>query len=274
MVMDPQNEPFPIQVPRQVGGVSVIEMQQIDYPFFVDVRRDGMAEQSPIVANLPAVTLQWASPLQIDESANAERELTVLLRSTDSSWLRSDLNVNPDLQLYPELGFPIEGERASRTLAASIRGSFDSYFAERPSPFEGEQVVAEGAEALPVQGTIARSPDSSRLVVIGSAEFLDDVVLDISKSQFPDRYRNNLQLVQNAVDWCLEDEELLSIRSRGTYARLLRPMQEAEQKRWELGNYVVALLGLFAIAAVWYWWRQSEEPIIPLDAGDEQGGEQ
>jgi ABC-2 type transport system permease protein len=274
MVMDPQNEPFPIQVPRQVGGVSVIEMQQIGYPFFVDVRRDGMAGESPIVANLPAVTLQWSSPLQIDESANEGREVTVLLRSTANSWLRTDLNVNPSLDLYPELGFPIEGERTSRPLAVSIRGSFGSYFSGQPSPFEGAEAGEESGEAQPVVGTIEASPGSARLVVVGSGEFLDDVVLDISKSQFPDRYRNNLQLLQNAVDWCLEDEDLLSIRSRGTYARLLRPMQEAEQRRWELGNYVVALLGLFAIAVVWYWWRRNEQPVIPVDADAEQGGEE
>ena len=69
-VMDPQNEPFPIQVQRQVGGMSVVEIQRINYPFFVDVRQDSMAKDSPIVANLPAVTLQWVSPLEIDESKN------------------------------------------------------------------------------------------------------------------------------------------------------------------------------------------------------------
>jgi ABC-2 type transport system permease protein len=275
MVMDPQNEPFPIQVPRQVGGMNVIEMQQIDFPFFVDIRRDGMSSDSPIVASLPAVTLQWASPLQIDEAANAAREVTVLLRSTADSWLRTELNVNPDMQLYPEFGFPIEGERASRPLAVSIRGSFNSHFAGQPSPFEvdAEAEADVGTEAQPVLGTIETSPSSSRLVVIASGEFLDDTVLDISQSQFADRYRNNLQLLQNAVDWCLEDEDLLTIRSRGTYVRLLRPMEEAEQKRWEWGNYLVALLGLFALAVVWYWWRRNEEPLIPVDADAEQGGE-
>jgi ABC-2 type transport system permease protein len=277
MVMDPQNEPFPVQVPRQVGGVNVIELQQVSFPFFVDVRSDAMDKESAIVANLPAVTLQWASPLLIDEAANADRDVTVLLRSSEGSWLRTDLNATPNLEMYPELGFPVEGERASRPLAVSIRGSFDSYFRGRPSPFEVQDPSAEAppdAAGEITVGTIDVSPSSARLVVIGSGEFLDDVVLGISQSQSADRYLHNLQLLQNAVDWAVEDEDLLSIRSRGTYARLLRPMQEADQQRWELGNYAVALLGLLVIAVVWYWGRRNEQPMIPLDDLGEQGGEE
>ena len=198
LVLDPQNEPFPVQVPRQVGGMQVIEIQQISYPFFVDVRADGMSDSSTIVANLPALTLQWASPLQVDEEANAGREVEILLQSSRLSWLSSDSDVNPDLQLWPELGFPIEGEQAARPLAVSVRGSFTSYYADQPSPFEAAPTSApEGdeAEPPPALGTIESSPASSRLVVVGSAEFLDDVVLEISSSLSQDRYLNNRQFL-------------------------------------------------------------------------------
>ncbi|MGD2103995.1 MAG: Gldg family protein, partial [Anaerolineae bacterium] len=52
LVMDPQNEPFPVQTTRNVGGTQVREIQAIDYPFFVDIRSDGMASDNPIVSNL------------------------------------------------------------------------------------------------------------------------------------------------------------------------------------------------------------------------------
>ena len=78
--------------------------------------------------------------------------------------------------------------------------------------------------------------------------------------------------MQNAIDWAVEDEDLLSIRSRGTFARLLRPLQEEDQVRWEVFNYVVALLGLIGIGVLWRAIRRSEEPMIPTDAHTEQGG--
>ena len=66
MVMDPQNEPFPVQVQRMVSGVAVNEIQAINYPFFVDVRADAMDRNSPVVSSVPAVTLPWVSPVVAD----------------------------------------------------------------------------------------------------------------------------------------------------------------------------------------------------------------
>ena len=217
LVMDLRNEPFPFQVRREVGGLSVVEIQQTNYPAFVDIRRDSMAPQSPIVGDLPAVTLHWASPLNIDPTLNKGREVVTLLQSSKQSWLRTSADLEPDLEKYPEIGFPIEGEQAPRPLAVSIRGSFDSYFKNRASPFQdGPQFGAEGAaqgsaDQETILGTIEVSPETSRLVVIGSSEFVDDVSLSISQSLSPDRYLFNLQLLQNAVDWAVEDEDLLGI---------------------------------------------------------------
>jgi ABC-2 type transport system permease protein len=126
------------------------------------------------------------------------------------------------------------------------------------------------AEEPDFAGIIERSPESSRLVVVGSAEFLDDVVLEISRSQSQDRYLHNLQFVQNAVDWAVEDEDLLSIRSRGTFTRLLNPLTRAEQSFWEALNYGFALLGLIVVGVFWYMRRRNEEPMIPTDEQEER----
>jgi ABC-2 type transport system permease protein len=98
-------------------------------------------------------------------------------------------------------------------------------------------------------------------VVIGSAEFLTDVVFQISSSLTPDRYLNSLQFLQNAVDWSVEDVDLLSIRSRGTHARVLAPMSEGEQSFWEGLNYGVAFLALVGIGLMWNLRRRNERPM-------------
>jgi ABC-2 type transport system permease protein len=155
----------------------------------------------------------------------------------------------------------------------SVRGSFDSYYQDQPSPFESNESASTEA-GTPLLGTIDTSPDSARLVAIGSAEFLDDAVLEISRSISSDRYLNNLQLLQNAVDWAVEDEDLLTIRARGLYARLLEPMDQKQQSFWEGLNYAVALIGLVAIGVVWNLRRRSEEPmaLTAADADTTWGG--
>ena len=264
LVMDPQNEPFPARVERRVGAFTVQEIQRVEYPFFVDIRRDGMAAKSPITGDLPAVTLQWASPLEIDPEKNQDWEVVRLLRSTDKSWNRSSTNVQPDLATFPELGFPVEGERKARTLAASIRGSFESFFKNGPP------LSAEGEDSAQprVPTVIDRSPETSRLVVIGSSEFLDDTVLSFSRALSADRYLFNLQFLQNAVDWSLEDEDLLSLRSRGASTRLLKPLDDGDQTFWEALNYGVALAALVILGVVWKLRQRSEKPMELVDTGE------
>jgi ABC-2 type transport system permease protein len=264
LVMDPQNEPFPMQVRRDLGGFSVLEMQSVDYPLFVDVRRDGMETDSPILSNLQSVTLQWASPLEIDAIANQDREVERLLRSTEDAWLRSSFQVLPDQEAYPDLGFPVEGERSEQLLAASIKGSFKSYFAGRP-------LESVGADGLPIElpALIENSPDSARLVVFGSSEFVDDLVLELSRSLSADRFLFNLQLLQNAVDWAAEDLDLLALSSGGIYTRLLQPLDEREQTFWEAANYGAALAVLVVIGLVWNLRRRGERPMKLVDEGED-----
>lgn len=274
LVMDDQSQPFANIVARDVGGAQVQEIQALQFPFFVDVRPDGMDREQAIVAGLPAVTLNWVSPVVLDEAKNKDRQTSVLLNSSNSSWLRTDTNIQPNLELYPERGYPVEGEMKSQPLAAVVQGAFESYFKDKPSPF-AEQPPAEGEAAAPTPtpgpapdlSALDSSPTSARLVVIGSGEFLDDTVLQRSSYLVQDQILNNLQLVQNAVDWSVEDTDLLSIRSRGAYTRLLDPLTEREQTTWEVGNYIVALLALLLTGGLWYMRRRNEQPMTLTPQG-------
>lgn len=262
LVLDPQNEPFPIPITRQVGGFSVQEIQALDYPFFVDVRSDGMSKEHPIVAGLSAVTINWASPLFVDEAKNADRQASTLLSSTSGAWLRASTDITPNTDLYPRYGFPVEGETGSRPLAVVIQGSFESYFTGK------DLSTLQGLDANLQFNRIDRSPASARLLVIGSSEFLDDLVFNISSGLGGDRYLNSLQFLQNAVDWAVEDLDLLGIRARGAASRVLPPLEESDQTFWEVLNYILALAALGVIALVWYLRRSNEQPFPLLPASE------
>ncbi|NIN63694.1 MAG: ABC transporter permease, partial [Anaerolineae bacterium] len=283
LVLDPQNEPFPVVVTRMAGEMQIQEMQAIDYPFFVDIRSAGMAIESPIVSNLSAVTLNWASPITLDEAKNAHRQVSTLLQSSPASWTQTDTSIQPNFEVYPDLGFAVGDEQKAHTLAISVQGSFESAFRDQPSPLteaqaegeaeeaeEGEESAEVGTPQEPVPGTIEVSPSTSRLVVIGSAEFVDDIVFEISSRLAPDRYLNSLTLVLNAVAWSTEDVDLLTISSRGTQARVLVPLTEQQQTLWEGANYVVALVGLIGIGVVWNVRSKAERPLELLPPHSEE----
>lgn len=278
LVLDTQNQPFPVFTTRDAGGGAIVqEVQALDYPFFVDVRPNNMAADSPIAANLPAVMMSWVSPVELNEELNAERETSVLMRSSANSWAQTDMNVLPNYDLYPDTGFPIAAEQRSYPLAVSLQGRFQSYYKDNPSPFESGNeeaplLDATGTPQTPPQpiNTITDSPDSSRLVVIGSAAFVEDTVLNLAGFLNQSNVTNNLQFLQNIVDWSVEDLDLLAIRGRGTATRVLVPMTEQQQVSWEVANYVIALVALVAVYVSWRRRTQNEKPLVlvPAESGD------
>ena len=269
LVMDLQNAPFPMQTQRDLGDMVVTELQALDYPFFVDVRADGIDAENSIVSSLPFLTMDWASPLIVDAELDSTRA-TTLIRSSSQSWETTDSGIQPELEAYPELGFPIPDQRASFPLAVLIEGSFESAFVDAaPALDMGADEDETPAEPI---GSIERSPDDTRLVVIGSSEFVNDNVYQISLNFGGDRFASNLQLVANAIDYFTQDLSLASIRSRGSITRILPPISAAEQNQWTILNYAVALIGLALIGIVWQVARRSEEPIAlipPASDADE-----
>ncbi len=272
LVMDRQNAPFPVQTQRDLGDMVVSELQALDYPFFVDVRPNGLDAEHPVVSSLPFVTMNWASPVKMDESLLEDAAVTTLIRSSGASWETTDIDLQPNLEHYPDLGFPVGEEQGSFPLAVAVQGSFGSFFLDRPSPFEasGEDDTASQTEAI---GLIEQSPDHSNLIVLGSSEFVNDNVYQISLNFGGDRFASNLQLIANAIDWFTEDVSLSAIRSRGRAARLLPLISAAAQNQWVVINYAVALIGLMLIGAVWQIQRRAEQAIVLVGPSGEAAGD-
>jgi ABC-2 type transport system permease protein len=271
LVMDPENASFPIPVQEQRGPFRFQRIKLVPYPFFADIRQEGFKADHPALRGLQNVTAPWASPLTLNPAEGVESE--VLLRTSPQSWLNQTGSIDPDFRLYPKTGFGPGSEQESRVVAVALTGTFTSHFAERPSPlFEGDETGASGGEdaGLPADATgrtMKRSLPDARLVVLGSGELVSDLMLRISEQMGGEVHRGNLQLLQNLVDWSVEDTDLLAIRSTGTFARTLRPLPEGEPQLWEAAVYGVVLVLLAAAVLVPRLRRRRIEP-IPLGSAE------
>ncbi|MFV8781244.1 Gldg family protein [Microbulbifer sp. SA54] len=260
LVLDPQNSAFPVPVTRNVGGFQLQELRMLDYPYFIDVRGAGLNGDNPITANLPQATLSWASPIRVNAEKSAERSVTPLLQSSAESWQSSSTNVMPRYVDGRISAFTPEGERESRLLGVASTGRFDSYFAGKPSPLvqQPQEEVKDDDSDSPdsghklenLPGQITRSPESARIILFASNDFLRDQVVRMSGAAAGGDYLNTLQLAANSVDWSLEDAGLLSIRARSHFNRTLPPMEQDSRLFWETLNYICALLALGLVALI------------------------
>lgn len=262
LVLDPQNAAFPAPVTRNVGGFRLQEMRMLDYPYFIDVRGDGLNRDNAITADLPQTTVAWASPINVVAEKQGQRQVTELLRSSADAWLSSSTDVMPRIDESGLTAFTPEGERGSQLLGVISAGRFESYFAGQPSPLlaepdsedtdtgAGEDEQSEEAETSTISSVIERSPESARIILFSSNDFLRDTIIQMAGSAGGSEYLNTLQLTANTVDWSLEDAGLLSIRARGHFNRTLPPMENSAQMFWEYLNYILAALALGVVALV------------------------
>ncbi|MDJ0947751.1 MAG: Gldg family protein [Alphaproteobacteria bacterium] len=268
MVLDPQNAALPVPVEREAGGFRVREVHMLDYPYFVDIRRDGMADGSAPTAGLSQLTMSWASPIALDQDALKGRTVVPLVQSSPDSWTSDSTEIVPDFRAFTDHGFAVGKDRGRQLLGVAVEGKFTSYFAGKPSPLaqaageaEGDDTSgartnpgdatedkAEEKKAPVISGVIDRSPESARLILLGSTSFLSDSVLDIVSGAGGSQYLTPVTLAENLVDWSLEDRGLLALRSRsGHFARTLLPLGRDMQLVWEYGNYILAFLGLAGV---------------------------
>lgn len=244
LVMDPQNASLPIPVTRTLGGMQVQEIRMLDYPYFVDVRKEGFPEESPITSDLPQLTVAWPSPITVDKEKSKELNIVELLRSSAQSWSTSSLDIMPLFDDRGNSGFVPTGEQKSQLLGVVATGRFTSAFKDKPNPLLGS-----GQEGRPTAtSVIEHSPKSARIILVASTDMMKDTVLRLQGSASGGAYLNSLQMVANAIDWSMEDSSLLSIRARGHYNRTLPPMEQKSQMFWEGLNYLFAALALLGVA--------------------------
>lgn len=259
LVMDPQNAAFPVPISRNIGGFSLQDWRMLDYPYFPDVRGDGLNADNPVTADLPQLTLAWSSPITLKTDDVQERSYTTLLQSSAQTWLSESTDVMPAINPDGSSGFSPEGAQAAKTLAVAASGRFTSYFAGQDSPMLASAPVDTATEAdatttpaasTQVSSVIEKSAESARLVVIASNDFLNDQIVQLLGTAQNGEYPNGLQFVANSVDWALEDQGLLAIRSRGNFNRTLPPLEQGEQMVWEYLNYILAAVALGLVAFV------------------------
>lgn len=203
-------------------------MQQFDYPFWLDIRPNQMAEEHLALAGLPHLSMPWASPVELKDVPDGI-EADVLLTTTVRGW-SSDIAPMPDFKAYPHTGFPAPRDQGVLPLAVALSGRFPSAF--------------EGRERPDIPGSLTAPVAEGRLVVLGSSEVVGDVVLDHAQTPQGRLHVNNPMFLQNLIDWAVADTDLLAIRNAGSFDRALDPLEDGFAQSLELGNY---LLGLFLV---------------------------
>ena len=250
MVLDTQNFPFTTTAKRLVNKTEVIERRLAAYPYSVAITKNGLERSSEITAGIKQLLFSWCSPIVVKHALNQNRKITELLHSSPNSWTSENLNLEPQYSPDTPLGFKPGSLRGKQLLAVALEGRFDSYF--KGKAVENMRTESENnTDALDT--FLDRSPDSSRIIVFASSTFVTDKMIYLLSSIFGKLSLEPLDLVQNSIDWSLDDRDLLSIRGRGNFVRALYPPTPGVEQLFEYMNYgciILEMILLFVSAKV------------------------
>lgn len=245
LVLDRYNAAMPAPVIRRQGEYDFHDVQMIDYPYFIDLRADRLATDHPVTRNLTHLTMAWASPLEVEPRSGLSA--TTLLNSSTDSWLSDSMDIMPAGE--PPAAEPGQEHRAYK-LGIVLQGRFDSFYRGRPQPVDRDRGQG-GSDALqgPYSGSlVARSTESARLILFGSNDFMDDQILKAQAVAAGTGYLGAIEVFMNTLDWALQDDELLRVRSRAHFNRTLPPMDHRAQAWIEYLNYGAAVSWLVFLA--------------------------
>lgn len=196
--------------------------QQIPYPFLPVVSR--FDDEHPLVHRLRDVVLYFAST--VDTSATAPEGVVVtplMYSSPNSDTQEGFFQIQPQLEGRPQYsGGPF-------VLAAAYAGSFPSAF------------------------TPTETSSPTRIVVLGDGDVLNESLLGAVPG--------NVSFGLNAVDWLVQDDELLSIRTRSVAARPLDDVSDGLRNWIKYASWLGPVL-LIVGYGLWRWRRRESRQII------------
>lgn len=206
----------------------------------------------PIVNNIDPVHLRFASSL--DTIGTDSARCTILLTSSPYTWVLK----NPARISLGIVDNPPPFERSTtpdRPLAVLSEGKFRSAFVDRlPPEFVKDPQVAYREWSR-----------NTAVVVVGDGDAIENRVDPEKGMYFPlgfDRYAGakvygNREFFVNALNYLLDDQGLISIRSRAITLRTLDVGRiELERSRWQLINLAGPLLLSVIIGLLFHLYRR------------------
>lgn len=233
------NDMYSAPITLAIGEGSATQFQPVQWQY---APLASSTSNHPIVNNLNLVKFDFAN--QIDTLPNNVSK-TILLKSSPLSRLEGTPKMVSldDVKSEPN---PEEYKNGLQNLAVLLEGNFTSVYNNRVKPIKIADDKTESA--------------STKMIVIADGDVIKNEVgrngpLELGFDRGTGQLYGNKEFLLNAVNYLLDDDGLINIRSKEIAIAFLDPQKiAAEKTKWQIINIALplALLGVFGFIFAYF----------------------
>lgn len=210
----------------------------------------GIAENdNPITKNINPVKFEF--PTSIDTLGGKKFKTKVLFESSERTLLKQVPNYVDlkEIASVDSLG-QMEKPSTPKIFAVALEGKFNSAYAHRIERksypgFRGES--GENKMIVIADGDLARN------------KIIKGQPLPLGVDRLTDEQFGNEQFIRNALDFLLDDSNLIELRNRNIEERLLDRYRISEEKsKWQWLNLLLPLAIITLLGGLFFWLRKKK----------------
>ncbi|MDV7699484.1 gliding motility-associated ABC transporter substrate-binding protein GldG [Chryseobacterium soli] len=229
-------------VTGEVGGNP--QYTSLPWPYFPL----GIAEKdNPVTKNINPVKFEF--PTSIDTLGRKNIKTRVLFESSERTLLKQVPNYVDlkEIASVDSLG-QMEKPSTPKIFAVALEGKFSSAYASR-------------IERKSYPGFKSQSPDNKMIVIadgdVGRNKVIKGEPLPLGVDMLTNEQFGNEQFLRNALDYLLDDSNLMELRNRNIEERLLDRQRITEEKsKWQWVNLLLPLVIIGLLGALFFWLRK------------------
>lgn len=208
----------------------------------------GIAEKDhPITKNINPVKFEF--PTSIDTLGRKNIKTHVLFESSERTLLKQVPNYVDlkEIASVDSLG-QMEKPSTPKIYAVALEGKFTSAYSSR-------------IERKSYPGFKAQSPENKMIVIadgdVGRNKVIKGQPLPLGVDMLTNEQFGNEQFLRNALDYLLDDSNLMELRNRNIEERLLDRQRITEEKsNWQWFNLLLPLVVIGALGGLFFWLRK------------------
>ncbi|WP_425075314.1 gliding motility-associated ABC transporter substrate-binding protein GldG [Psychroserpens sp. S379A] len=235
------NDLYSAPITLAIGEGNNAQFQPVQWPYSPLAANNP---NHPITTNINPVRFDFAS--QIDTLKNSV-DKTILLRSSQLTKLVGVPN-EVDLDIVTQEPDPKTYTNPHQTLAVLLEGEFASVYKNRVKPFQLNDDKTQS--------------ESTKMIVIADGDVIKNDVIkgkpqELGFDRMTGRRFGNTEFLQNAVNYLLNDDGLINLRTKEVALQFLDPQKiEKEKAKWQIVNIALPLIILVLFGFVFNFFRK------------------